>query len=101
MKKLTTVSDMRMRIIPMLLVITVTFARGSSDSALTSIVQKMERAQAEVGIPNHVKRDYQLSRMNNAGVDSEVIADIDFRLPCGAQKFNPSSINNGEVRFSA
>jgi hypothetical protein len=70
-------------ILTMLLVLTVTFARGSSnsDSALTSIVQKMERAQAEVSIPNHVKRDYRLSRANSARVDSEVIADIDFRAP--------------------
>jgi hypothetical protein len=77
---------MRMRIIlTMLLVLTVTFARGSSnsESALTSIVivQKMERAQATVSIPNHVKRDYRLSRANSARVDSEVIAEIDFRPP--------------------
>jgi hypothetical protein len=69
----------------MLLVLTVTFARGSSnsESALTSIVivQKMERAQAAVSIPNHVKRDYRLSRANSARVDSEVIAEIDFRAP--------------------
>ena len=72
-------------ILTMLLVLTVTFARGSSnsESALTSIiiVQKMERAQAAVSIPNHVKRDYRLSRANSARVDSEVIAEIDFRPP--------------------
>lgn len=77
---------MRMRIIlTMLLVLTATFAQGSSnsESALTSIiiVQKMERAQAEVSIPNHVKRDYRLSRANSPRVDSEVIAEIDFRAP--------------------
>jgi len=67
----------------MLIVLTVTFARGSSnsDSAFSSIVQKMERAQAEVGIPNHVKREYRLSRANSATVDSDVIAEIDFRAP--------------------
>jgi hypothetical protein len=48
---------------------------------LTFIVEKMERAQAEVKIPNHVKRDYRLSRANSATVDSEVIAEIDFRAP--------------------
>jgi len=75
---------MRMPIIlAMLLVLGVTLARGSSNSEsdLDSIVQKMERAQAEVGIPNHVKRDYRLSRVNSARVDSEVIAEIDFRAP--------------------
>ena len=75
---------MRMRIVlTMLIVLTVTFARGSSnsDSAFSSIVQKMERAQAEVGIPNHVKREYRLSRANSATVDSDVIAEIDFRAP--------------------
>jgi hypothetical protein len=75
---------MGMRIIlAMLLGLTVTLARGSSNSEsdLTSIVQKMERAQAEVSIPNHVKRDYRLSRVNSAKVDSEVIAVIDFRAP--------------------
>src|ERR1035437_778877 len=75
---------MGMRIIlAMVLGLTVTLARGSSNSEsdLTSIVQKMERAQAEVSIPNHVKRDYRLSRVNSAKVDSEVIAVIDFRAP--------------------
>ena len=75
---------MRMRIIlAMLLVLGVTLARGSSnpESDLDSIVQKMERAQAEVGIPNHLKRDYRLSRVNSARIDSEVIAEIDFRAP--------------------
>lgn len=48
---------------------------------LTFIVEKMERAQAQVKIPNHVKRDYRLSRANSATVDSEVIAEIDFRAP--------------------
>jgi hypothetical protein len=66
-----------------LLVLTVTIARGSSNSEsdLTSIVQKMERAQADVSIPSHVKRVYRLSRVNSARVDSEVIAKIDFRAP--------------------
>jgi hypothetical protein len=75
---------MEMRILlAVLLVLVVTAARGSSkpDSALTPVVQEMERAQAEVSIPNHVKRDYRLSRVNSARVDSEVIADIDFRAP--------------------
>jgi hypothetical protein len=75
---------MRMRIIlAMLLVLGVTLARGSSNSEsdLDSIVQKMERAQAKVGIPNHLKRDYRLSRVNSARIDSEVIAEIDFRAP--------------------
>ncbi|MGP0019947.1 MAG: hypothetical protein ACLPHP_15355 [Candidatus Sulfotelmatobacter sp.] len=67
----------------MLLVLVVTLARGSSNSEsdLNSVVQKMERAQAAVTIPNHIKRDYRLSRVNNAKVDSEVIAEIDFRSP--------------------
>jgi hypothetical protein len=71
-----------------LVVLIVTVARGSSNSdpaltspALASIVQEMERAQAEVTIPNHVKRDYRLSHVNSAKVDSEVIAEIDFRAP--------------------
>jgi len=75
---------MGMRILlAMLLVLIVTVARGSSnsESALTSIVQKMERAQAEVNIPKHVRRKYRLSRLNSARVDSEVIAEIDFRAP--------------------
>jgi hypothetical protein len=62
-----------------------TFAQGSPNPAppaqLTFIVENMERAQAGVSIPNHVKRDYRLSRANSARVDSEVIADIDFRAP--------------------
>jgi hypothetical protein len=70
-------------LLAVLTVLIVTVARGnsSSDSALTSIVQEMERAQAEVSIPNRVKRDYRLSRVNSAKVDSEVIAEIDFRAP--------------------
>jgi hypothetical protein len=70
-------------LLAMLLVLSATVARGgsNSESALNSIVQKMERAQAEVSIPNHVKRDYRLSRVNSAKVDSEVIAVIDFRAP--------------------
>ena len=47
----------------------------------TFIVENMERAQAEANIPNHVKRDYRLSHANSTGVDSEVIAEIDFRAP--------------------
>lgn len=74
---------MRVQIIPtLLLVLSVTLARGSSNSeSALSIVQKMERAQAEVSIPNHVKRVYRLSRVNSAKVDSEVIAEVDFRAP--------------------
>lgn len=80
---------MEMRIsLAMLLALSVTLARGSSNSEsdltstdLTSIVQRMERAQAQVTIPNHIKRDYRLSRVNSARVDSEVIAEIDFRAP--------------------
>jgi len=66
-----------------LLVLTVTLARGTSNSEpdLNSIVQKMERAQAQVSIPNHVRRDYRLSRVSSGKVDSEVIAEIDFRAP--------------------
>ena len=41
----------------------------------------MERAQAQVTIPNHIKRDYRLGRVNSARIDSEVIAEIDFRGP--------------------
>ena len=48
---------------------------------LTFIVGKMERAQAQVKIPNRVKRDYRLSRGNSVTVDSEVVAEIDFRAP--------------------
>ena len=77
---------MRMRIVfAMLLVLAATLARGSSsaDPALTPlmIVQKMERAQAAVSIASHVKRDYRLSRGSSTTVDSEVIAEIDFRPP--------------------
>ena len=77
---------MRTRIVlTMLLVLAATLARGSSsaDPALTPLmsVQKMERAQAAVIIASHVKRDYQLSRGNSTTVDSEVIAEIDFRPP--------------------
>lgn len=70
-------------LLAVLLVLIVSAARGNSNSerALTSIVQEMERAQAEVTIPKHVKRDYRLSRVNSARVDSEVIAEIDFRAP--------------------
>jgi hypothetical protein len=75
---------MGMRVaVAMLVMLAVPFARGSSNSEsdLTSIVQKMERAQAEVTIPNRVRRDYRLSRANSARVDSEVIAEMDFRAP--------------------
>jgi len=75
---------MGMRIlVAVLLALAVTLARGSSNSEsdLNSIVQKMERAQAAVTIPNRIKRDYRLSRANSAKVDSEVIAEIDFRAP--------------------
>jgi hypothetical protein len=70
-------------VVAMLLVLAVTLARGTSNSEsdLNSVVQKMERAQAAVTIPNHIKRDYRLSRVNNAKIDSEVIAEIDFRAP--------------------
>ncbi|MGA2346845.1 MAG: hypothetical protein ABSF93_12620 [Candidatus Sulfotelmatobacter sp.] len=70
-------------LVAMLLVLVVTLARASSNSEsdLNSIVQEMERAQAQVAIPNRIKRDYRLSRVNNAKIDSEVIADIDFRAP--------------------
>jgi hypothetical protein len=67
----------------LLVIFTVALARGRSNSEvdLNRIVQKMERAQAEVSIPNHVKRDYRLSRVNSGKVDSEVIAELDFRAP--------------------
>jgi hypothetical protein len=67
----------------LLVVFTVALARGSSNSGvdLNCIVQKMERAQAEVSIPNHVRRDYRLSRVNGAKVDSEVVPELDFRAP--------------------
>lgn len=63
----------------------ITFAQGVltpvPPAQLTSIVEKMERAQAQVKIPNRVKRDYRLSHGNSATVDSEVVAEIDFRAP--------------------
>ena len=79
----------------MALVLVVTLARGSSnsESGLNSIVQQMERAQARVTIPNHVKRDYRLSRVNNSKIDSEVIAEIDFRAP-GKYSVEKSSGSN-------
>jgi hypothetical protein len=48
---------------------------------LTFIVETMERAQSEISIPNHVVRDYRLSRPDSARVDSDVIAEVDFRSP--------------------
>jgi hypothetical protein len=94
---------MGMRIlVAILLVLAVTLARGSSnpESDLNSIVQKMERAQATVTIPNHIKRDYRLSRVNNAKVDSEVIAEIDFRAPgkYSVEKRSGSSIGAQVVK---
>ena len=73
-----------------LLVLTVTLARGTSNSEpdLNSIVQKMERAQAQVSIPNHVRRDYRLSRVSSGKVDSEVIAEIDFGRPASTASRN-------------
>jgi hypothetical protein len=69
----------------LLTVVTPTLAQASQNPAHpaqpTFIVENMERAQAEVNIPNHVKRDYRLSRANSSRVDSEVIAEIDFRAP--------------------
>jgi len=69
----------------LLTVVTPTLAQRSQNPAPpaqpTFIVENMERAQAEVNIPNHVKRDYRLSRANSTSVDSEVIAEIDFRAP--------------------
>jgi hypothetical protein len=67
----------------LLVIFTVALARGSSNSDvdLNCIVRKMERAQAEASIPNHVKGDYRLSRVNSTKVDSEVIAELDFRAP--------------------
>jgi hypothetical protein len=62
----------------------VTFALGSPPAPpnqLTFIVANMERAQAAVNIPNHVKRDYKLGRPNASAAESEVIADVDFRAP--------------------
>jgi hypothetical protein len=50
-------------------------------SALKPIVENMERAQSAISIPNHVVRDYQLSRPGSAKVDSDVIAEVDFRAP--------------------
>jgi len=46
---------------------------------LAPIVEQMERAQSEIGIPNHVTRDYQFGREGSARVDSDVSADVDFR----------------------
>src|ERR1700689_10206 len=82
-------------LVAMALVLVVTLARGSSnsESGLNSIVQQMERAQARVTIPNHVKRDYRLSRVNNSKIDSEVIAEIDFRAP-GKYSVEKSSGSN-------
>jgi len=60
----------------------------------------MERAQAEVSIPNHIKRDYRLSRVNSARVDSEVIAEIDFRAPgkCSVEKRSGSIVGAQVVK---
>jgi hypothetical protein len=79
----------------------VTVAQGSPNPALpaqlTFIVENMERAQSEISIPTHVVRDYQLSRPNNAKVDSYVTAEVDFRPPgkYAVKKRSGSSI--GEV----
>jgi len=73
-----------LKLLLMIVLTSVAFAQGSPPAApaqLAFIVEHMERAQAEVNIPNHVIRDYRLSHANSANVDSEVIADIDFRAP--------------------
>lgn len=89
-------------LVAILLVLAVTLARGSSspESDLNSIVRKMEQAQATVTIPNHIKRDYRLSRVNNAKIDSEVIAEIDFRAPgkYSVEKRSGSSIGAQVVK---
>lgn len=60
-----------------------TFAQSSPQAppTLAFIVENMERAQAAVNIPSHVKRDYKLGRPNTAAAESEVIADVDFQAP--------------------
>jgi hypothetical protein len=66
----------------MLLPVTVTFAFAQGSSAppdLTSIIERMERAQSAISIPTHVTRDYQLGRPGSAKVDSDVLAEVDFR----------------------
>jgi hypothetical protein len=76
---------LRLTLLLLIVLPPLTFAQRSQTPAnpaqITFIVGKMERAQAEVKIPNHVKRDYRLSRANSATVDSEVIAEIDYRAP--------------------
>ena len=79
----------------------ITFAqRRQTPAQLPLIVEKMERAQAKVKIPNHVKRDYRLSRANSATVDSEVIAEIDFRAPGNytIEKHSGSSLGSQLVK---
>jgi hypothetical protein len=66
----------------MLLPVTVTFAFAQGSSAppdLTSIVERMERAQSAIRIPTHVTRDYQLGRPGSAKIDSDVLAEVNFR----------------------
>jgi hypothetical protein len=79
----------------------VTVAQGSPNPALpaqlTFIVENMERAQSEISIPNHVVRDYQLSRPNNAKVDSYVTAEVDFRPPGRYAVKKRSGSSMGEV----
>ena len=59
-----------------------------------SVVQKMERAQDAVSIPNRVKRDYKLSHANSMKIDSEVIANVNFNAP-GGYTLEKLDNNNG------
>jgi hypothetical protein len=64
----------------LMLPVTFAFAQGSSAPPdLTSIVERMERAQSAIRILPHVTRDYQLGRPGSAKVDSDVLAEVDFR----------------------
>jgi hypothetical protein len=63
----------------LLLVLLTVIAQGSNPPALTSIVEHMERAQSEISVPDHVTRDYRFGRQDSAQVDSDVMADVDFR----------------------
>src|SRR2546426_8429137 len=56
---------------------------GSRTLFLTSIIQEMEKAQAEVRpqAPYQVIREYRLFGAKSSTADSTVVAEIDFRPP--------------------
>ena len=63
-------------------VLAATFAQGSPTPVeLADIVERMERAQSVITIPNHVTRDYRLGQQDSAKVESYGIAEVDFRPP--------------------